>query len=89
MARRREENSLESARSLLGTLQKPNLADILRPDWDARESTARAVQLLDRVAKLFFFAGWGKTVGRTHNFDKSAFLGKSYVQTFRVKTFLI
>ena len=47
VARRREESSLESAKSLLGTLQKPNLADILKPDWDARESTARAVQMLE------------------------------------------
>ena len=49
VARRREESSLESAKSLLGTLPKPNLANILKPDWDARESTARAVQLMELV----------------------------------------
>ena len=48
VARRREESSLESAKSLLGTLHKPNLADIIKPDWDARESTARAVQILEQ-----------------------------------------
>ena len=48
VARRREESSLESAKSLLGTLHKPNLADIIKPDWDARESTARAVQMLEQ-----------------------------------------
>ena len=47
VARRREESSLESAKSLLGTLQKPNLAAILKPDWDAKESTVRAVQMLE------------------------------------------
>ena len=49
VARRREESCLESAKSLLSTLQKPNLADILKPDWDARESTARAVQMVELV----------------------------------------
>ena len=47
VARRREESCLESAKSLLGTMQKPNLANILKPDWDAKESTARAVQMLE------------------------------------------
>ena len=47
VARRREESSLESAKSLLGTLHKPSLADILKPDWDPRESTERAVRILE------------------------------------------
>ena len=47
VARRREESSLESAKSLLGTLYKPSLADILKPDWDPRESTERAVRILE------------------------------------------
>ena len=51
VARRREESSLESAKSLLGTLHKPNLADILKPDWDGRESMARAVEVLELLDK--------------------------------------
>ena len=47
VARRREESSMQSAKSLLSTLEMPKLADILRPDWDEKEGTARAVQMLE------------------------------------------
>ena len=50
-ARRREDSSLESARSLLARLRQPRLADILRPrlDWGPGERSERAVQLMEQL----------------------------------------
>ena len=48
VARRREESCLDSARSLLSTLQgRPSLANIVKPDWEAKETTSRAVMMLE------------------------------------------
>ena len=48
VARRREESCLDSARSLLSTLQgRPSLANIVKPDWEAKETTSRAVVMLE------------------------------------------
>ena len=53
VARRREESCLDSARSLLSTLQgRPSLANIVKPDWEAKETTSRAAVMLDQADKI-------------------------------------
>ena len=49
-ARRREDSSLEAATSLLATMERPRLADILKPDWEMKESCEVAVRRVAQVA---------------------------------------
>ena len=50
--RRRQDSSLEAATSLLATMERPRLADVLKPDWEMKGSCEVAVRRLAQVAPL-------------------------------------
>ena len=48
-ARRRQANSMEAAASLLATMERPRLADVLKPGWEVEDNADSAVRTLEQV----------------------------------------
>ena len=48
--RRRQASSLEAAASLLATMERPRLADVLKPGWEVEDSADSAVRTMAQVA---------------------------------------